>query len=293
MKFKEIGDMLWRNSLEENYQAFKKKLGKIDPLTDFDSEHPCVFVLSTGRVGTQTLAALLGLSDKYSVYHEPSPKLYRLGKKYYELTNSEENEMLFREAFILARSQLFEKALKLGCGYIETSPQVTFMARVIHDLFPASKFIHLVRDPREVVRSGMRRNWFNNPEYDENRINLKSHSICQIDWGKATDLEKNIWLWTETNDWIMNFTRTINSDRHIRIHSTDLFNADVDAMNFLFQFIKRKAPSYNDITRVVMKKLNSQEKGDFPASEKWTADMNSSLQVIAGETIKALGFKSF
>ena len=37
-----------------------KKISAYSPLTAFDDTHPCVFVLSTGRVGTKTLASLFG-----------------------------------------------------------------------------------------------------------------------------------------------------------------------------------------------------------------------------------------
>lgn len=290
MNIKEVIDMLWSNSLEDNVNIIKKKINLIKPLAQFDSDHPCIFVLSTGRAGTKTLSALLNSSPEYTVYHEPKPKLYRLGKAYYEQKKSSVEEQLFQEAFSLARSLLFESSLKIGCGYIETSPQVTFLAKIVHDLMPSSKFIHLVRDPREVVRSGMRRNWFNNPEYDQNRITPIRDSVCQIDWENSTEFEKNVWLWAETNAWIMNFISNIKSERVIRIFSNDLFNAKDDAINNLFDFIKREKPSSKHIDNVIMKKLNSQQKGEFPVSEKWSTDMNQKLQKIAGGTIKALGF---
>lgn len=291
MNVKEIGSMLWKNSLQANYEIIKRKLGFSKPIMSFGQQHPCVFVLSTGRVGTETVSALLGLSREYVVFHEPEPKLYKLGKQCYELQNPEVQQVLIQEAFLLARSQLLERALQLGCGYIETSPQVTFLARIIRDLMPYSKFIHLFRDPREVVRSGMRRNWFNNSENDVSRIAPIGHSSCQINWDSATELEKNIWLWAETNNWIMDFEKEVSTDRFVRINSNDLFNANENTIKSLFSFVNREPPPFSQIDKIMSQKLNRQKRGDFPSPQEWSAEMNNSLQSLAGSTIKSLGLK--
>jgi len=290
MNFKEIGYMLWQQSLKENCNAIRKKLKLITPLEGFDSEHPCIFVLSTGRVGTETLSALSKLASEYSVYHEPVPKIYRLGKLSYELNTNDVIESLLTESFFTTRSVLFANALNKGCGYIETSPQVTFFAKIISKSMPNSKFIHLIRSPRDVVRSGMRRKWFNNEEYDGNRIQPTESSAIEIDWEKASDFEKIIWLWAETNNWITKFSENISSDRFIVLQSEAMFDGSKETLYRLFSFLNRKIPRDRLVRKVLHRKLNRQKVGEFPQSSEWTAEMDDKLLKIAGSVMKYHGY---
>lgn len=59
-----------------------------EKLHEFNDKNVCMFVLSTGRVGTATLAALLGMAKNVFTYHEPRPLLYGLSKFSYEYSDN-------------------------------------------------------------------------------------------------------------------------------------------------------------------------------------------------------------
>lgn len=286
----QIFRIFWHRSAKENYELIKNMFLEPEPLREFDVQHPSIFVLSTGRVGTQTLCELCGLSKEYSVFHEPQPKLFELGKLYYETPPDASTDVIFKTAFNIARQTIMRNALKKGCGYIETSPQVTFLARIVNDLLPNSRFIHLVRHPKWVIRSGLRRNWFNDPLYDKNRIVPTQRSAINIDWNKASEFDKNVWLWAETNNWILNFERAISRDRFIRLRSEDIFFGSRETLDALYSFMNREVPAITKINKILNKKLNQQKTGDFPEPGNWSDLMDKQLIEIAGDVMGELSY---
>jgi len=282
-------DLLIDTPPRELYQILYRKLYKDPSISGFDETHPCVFVLSTGRVGSMTLERLLGLTNNIFVTHEPSPKLFRLSKANYE---SNFGALEFSDnVFWTVREDLIKEALMSGRGYVETSPQGTFLAPVIAKAIPSVKFIHLIRHPADVVTSGMRRNWFGGHPADETRITPKSSSKFHRDWNSMSQLEKNAWLWTETNSWILDFLKTVPDTQQMTIRAEDLYSRNFDSINNIFDFVGAETPTEKRISKVLTKKHNQQIKGDFPAFRAWSPDMIEQLRDISDELAKILGYR--
>lgn len=256
----------------------------------FDQERPCVFVLSTGRTGTETLAALCRLSNRVFACHEPTPLLYRLSKSAYDQPAGEGVWEALAAGFLTARDDQLRYALSCGRGYVETSPQGTFLAPAILASIPSVRFLHLVRDPRDVVRSGMRRRWYAGHSMDETRITPRSGSSEAARWGSMTPFQKNVWLWAETNRWILEFCAGLPADRVLCVQAQRLFVGDPEVLRGLFAFIGSPMPTQRRIQRVLGKVLNGQRNGSFPSVADWTSGMQRDLIDLAGGTAERLGF---
>ncbi len=270
----------------------RRKFNKTQSLNQFDETHPCVFVLSTGRVGTQTLAALCSLAPNVLAYHEPKPYLYKLSRCAYDLHEDKMARIALKEAFLSMRQALMQRSLFYKRGYVETSPQMTFLAPAILEAIPDVRFIHLVRDPHDVVRSGMRRKWYEGHAADINRISPRSDSPYQKDWANMSAFRKNIWLWTETNRWILNFTTKIPKEQTILIHSEDIFTGNRQTLDNIFHLLNSPLPSQKRIKKILGKTLNAQTEGNFPKASKWSDDLQIELNTIAGDILEPLGYQS-
>jgi hypothetical protein len=283
-------DKLVSRSPREVFYYLRRKVAGREKLHEFSDERVCLFVLSTGRVGTETVAALLGLTRNIIAYHEPRPLLYGLSKLSYEYSDNADVSKVLQEAFFTARQELMKRSLDYGMGYVESSPQVTFLAPFIQEAVPNVRFIHLVRDPRDVIRSGMRRKWYEGHGADKTRITPRPDSSAAREWGSYSAFKKNLWLWNETNSWIMNFTSGVPAERILLLHSEDVFKASPEALEKLFIFAGSSLPSVRRIAHVLGKKLNQQKTGTFPESEVWSDEMLRDLLNIAGRTAQILGY---
>jgi hypothetical protein len=291
MLVSEIGTLVFDHSPRELLHYLYRKVLRHKRLRDFDDRHPCVFVLSTGRAGTKTLASLFNLAPNILSYHEPMPSLYELSKLSYECGDDSMARKVLREAFLSVREERMTYSLARGKGYVETSPQATFLAPVILEAIPNVRFVHIVRDPRYVVRSAMRRQWYNSNPADNTRIAPRPDSPVGPRWEGYNAFQKNLWLWAETNQWIINFSSGLPNDRVLLVRSEDLFAAHEETIASLYAFILSPLPSRRKITGVLGKKLNAQSSGTFPEPSGWAAEMRADLTAIAGTTANLLGYE--
>lgn len=253
---------------------------------------PCVFVLSTGRVGTQTLAALAYLARTVLAYHEPHPLLYGLSQQAYLQKSSLAIKQILTEAFIAVRQDLLMYSLHCELGYVETSPQVTFLGPLINQLLPHARFIHLIRNPGDFIRSGMRRNWYSGSPHDRTRIYPRMDTDCYAKWPALTPFQKNVWLWTETNRWVADFGKTVSPERWLCIRSEDLFSGNFDTLERFFAFLVQEIPSEKKVRRILGQQLNKQKIGEFPLPAEWSKEMISQFRELAGDMPQRLGYSS-
>jgi hypothetical protein len=267
------------------------KFGSAKPIKIFNAEHPCVFVLSTGRSGTATLTRFFQSADNVLTFHEPYPDLVRLTKFGYQNYNSPEAIDILADTFLAFREEQLNLALRYGKGYVETGLQCTFLAPAIVKLFPQAKFIHMVRNPYMVVRSGMRRNWNAAHNLDKFRIFPGRGSPYFEKWDSMDAFEKTIWQWAEINSWITNFINTLSDDKKFFLRAEDLFDGDKQTISNLFKFISSNPPSSRKINNILKKKINPQTRGNFSMPQNWTDEMRSTLKNLAGKIASDMGYK--
>lgn len=288
-----VGKLIDRTP-REVLHYLRRRVLKSERILSFDEKHPCIFVLSTGRAGTQTFSALLSLAENILSYHEPTPTLYGLSRLAYEykdkLNNDECIKKTFCTAFLTSRKELWDYSLFNGKGYLETSPQVTFLSPIITELITEVRFIYLVRDPREVIRSGMRRGWYGGHPADKTRIVPLPNSDTVRSWGSLTPFQKNCWLWAETNRWIYKFCSSVLKDRFLLVHSEDIFNAKEEIIREVFDFINYPVPSQKYIKKVLRKKLNIQKTGEFPKYADWSGEMKADLHIYTRDIANTIGY---
>ena len=253
-----------------------------------NTDMPCFFVLSTGRTGTKTLAELLNASAEATVHHEPHPHLSALGKLAYD-TNYQHMDTL-AETFLASRETLLRNAWASSLAYGETGPYVTFLAPVIARVLPRSAFIHVVRDPLAVVRSGLSRRWYQGQRYDARRVAPRPDDPTAVQWPGWSPLEKSIWLWTETNAFIRRFCGSIDGSRHMLVRAEDIFAGSRETVAEIFRFLHLTPPHEKRIAGILAKRLNRQ-KSPARSLDSWAPDWRSRFLEIAGEEMKVLGYE--
>ena len=281
-----IADLTLRQMLQHSFGR-----GKGTPDGSVPLPSPCVFTLSTGRSGTKSLAALASLAGNVLAFHEPLPKLYGLSFLCHGLPSDEPIEAIFREAFLTARRDRLHYACSFAKGYLETSPQATFLAPVIGRAVPGVKFIHVTRDPRDYIRSGIRRRWYVDHPMDRSRIAPPGGSEQGVRWPDLSPFEKIVWLWQETNTWIDRFLSGLPPEQCLRLKAEDIFAMDPTAIAAYFHFLQSPVPAPKRIRRVLAKRLNAQTSGDFPDYTQWPSAMRQYLVKHVAETADRFGYR--
>jgi hypothetical protein len=256
----------------------RKQLGLTSfpqPEEIFDERY--CFVLSTGRCGTGLITKILDKSPQLLVCHNPKPELEYVSSFIHRTSPSLESLKL---SIIAARFDFFVNSFLVGRIFIETNNRITFFAPALAQLFPNAKFIHLIRNPADFVRSGMRRKYYKNNTVQHQRFN----PVNNYEWMRMTRLEKVAWEWNEINSSIDNFKSMIHQSRMMTIKSEQLFSQS-EIIPALFDFIAVTNPfegarGSKQIDQLLRRPVNKQILGSFPRYQDWSAEDKSSLKHI-------------
>lgn len=247
-----------------------------------------VFVLSTGRAGTMSLTKLLAISPKIRAAHEPRPMLL------------EESKVAFSEVWddVEQYAQIFRNARAHVLGgtylrrqiYAETANHLAFLSPAIATLVPGAKFIHLYRHPADVVRSGMRRGWYNGHPWDRFRIKPASDDPAARHWDHWNHFEKNCWYWRAANEFALRFISSIDPTKSLCLKFEDLFGTEAGVCQSVFEFLNVPCPAQSEIHAVLATRYNQQTSGSFPRRHNWSQEQRRTLQRITGSTMQRLGY---
>lgn len=161
-----------------------------------------IFVLSTGRCGTQWLAENLSnsLPPEWRVEHEP------LHLDYAPLKNSPAEPVSCNEELLKAHLLSIQKHLDDGGHYIECGfPCWRHLDWFRQALSCDVKVIHLHRDPISTARSWLKQNAFVPPWLPHLPVKELFHPGApgallpeyQLTWAGLTPFEKNLCYWAE------------------------------------------------------------------------------------------------
>ena len=268
-KNKNISDITFKDAknylINERYKIKKQIQSFIDLPEKMFAEMAPVFSVSTGRAGSELLEKLMNESKIGNVYHEARPLMYYGSKLVFE-TNQDIKSIQI--AYLNARYDLLKKAYLEECRYIETNNRNTFFIRALSELFPKSKFIHLVRHPGDFVRSGIRRKYYKGNEYDDSRLTPIVIEEAYNNWNEFSDIEKIGWLWNTTNNFIEKEKLHLTADRDLLIKSEDLFSKP-ETYNKICKFINEPTPKDSIIKSIIKRPTNKQKQNSYPKWNDW------------------------
>jgi hypothetical protein len=296
MKLRDIFNL----TSEEIYWSFKfglpKKKGVIYDLRKegFASIDRPVFFLSTGRCGTNWFARLLTHDKQLGVFHEPQPNLGAQGRTVYETYRNKGFDLstnekgLIREIFLAGREQYLRYSFKTQKRFVETNNHISFFAPAISELLPSALFVHVHRHPGEFVRSAVRRGFYSNDNKEDlKRILPAEGTDTDSVWAGYDQLQKNAWLWNETNSFIEDFKDTIPEEKVITFNFNELTEESVMK---LIDFTGAKI-SNNKIKRALGRRSNIQKLGSFKSYGDWIAEDKAKLIKICGNLAEKYGYK--
>lgn len=235
------------------------------------------FVLGTGRCGSKSIANNLNKHKDIYAKHEDIKQFIRLSTEY---AHGEKN---VREVKNEVLSIFESKTLKNYQNelILHSDQRLWNMVPILKELFPKAKFIHLIRDGRDTVRSMYARNWFvdneleiNKHEWAEYRLNgYLAGDVDEEKWKNWGAFERCCWYWSYINESISKELLTQQKSYLIKLENIDdnlsdfLEFLDVDKHNFNFD-------KYNAVKKSNLKKYQFQ----------WTEKEEEKFQKIAGET---------
>lgn len=252
------------------------------------SDIRCLFVLSTGRTGTTTLARLLDTSPELESYHEPVPSLAHVSLLAHRAGDDQLTEPDRWDAIVDAgRAEYVARAANAGRIYAETNNRLAYLAPSLSRFFPASKFVFLHRHPYDVIRSGRSRGWYEGNAWDWCRIRPLSGDPYFDEWEGMHPTQRIAWLWRTTNEFVQESLNHLSPERWIEVRSADLFRKGISTTNRILRLVEVPNIDARGARTILGRKLNAGDIEGFEVQD----DLIPSIRRIVGPLGEKLGYR--
>lgn len=245
------------------------------------------FIVSTGRTGTKFLAEFLNKFEGIEARHEPRPHFLKLANEYavgkidFDTTKKRIGRL---------RKIILRELRKLNADvYVESNNRLFSLIPVLRAIFKDSKIIHIVRDGRDIVRSGMSRMWYK-PDDPFSRIKATDFPGDPYfeEWGNMSRFEKICWWWQKKDSFIYEAVK----DRKdcITVRFEDIFDSDRDysGMRTIMDFMNLNTNI--ELNANVMSKVHSSHSYETPHWKNWEVHLRHKFMNIAGQHMKRYGY---
>ena len=183
----------------------------------FNDDVNPVFILSTGRAGSKSIAAFLNQYPDIEAYHELFYDFFKVLSTNY-LTGKIDRNFVKKEIIKLYSSIDNFDAKKI---FVDSDQKLAPFVDILIEIFPSAKFIWLIRKPQSFLSSARARGWFQNdaPVFNETTVLIQkdhySHGTRitgdalinseQVkDWEEYSIDDRILWYWYYWNKLIQN-----------------------------------------------------------------------------------------
>jgi tetratricopeptide (TPR) repeat protein len=273
-------------------EEIRKILDEVNHLSNLDTRDAgprnqevgeAFFVLSAGNCGTMTLAELLRTATNAKVFYRPDSRLDREVLPCY-WGDADRRKILFE-----ARNEIIQGTWKDGFIYGETTPSITHFWEILYREFPRSKFILLIRDPFQYVRSGLFQNFYQNHQDDAYRLKPAPDDRDYEVWKKSSQIEKISWLWREVYGFLDQGTGSLDHDRLMTVCFEDLIS-NTQRIREIFDFLNLTGFQETAVADVLAMRHNAHQYGRFPDATDWSPHLRTIVRRICGPVAHAYGY---
>lgn len=180
--------------------------------------------------------------------------------------------------------------------YIESNPLMGGFLEAFDQVFPNAHLIHVVRDPRTYVRSGINFGAFSGLK----RVALKMipdwlprpehfSPPGEKSWGEMDNVERLAWYWSTINREL-NRGEAIYGAKYLRIRFEELFAMDGAGLRRLTEFLGLPA-SEQLLEESNRERVNASTKPRMPKWEEWTTEQKEKLLHYCGELMRGYGYE--
>lgn len=259
-----------------------------------DKFEKIVVVLSTGRTGTTALAAHLDKCyPQVRALHEPAPS-WRLRMASVKAVSGRLKKDELVRILTSARRDLLAKIDRPI--YVESNPYLMGFLEALDEVMgPRVHVLHVVRDPRSYVRSGVNFGafrglkrlasnfypyWFPKPEIVE-----KSPART---WGRMEAAERLAWFWATVNREL-DRGAALYGERYLRVRYEDLFAKDGSGLNALTDWVGLPR-SEKLATEANRENVNASKIVAMSRWEQWPAETKAMLLRHCGQMMREYGY---
>lgn len=252
-----------------------------------------VIILSTGRTGTMGLAKLFDAGfDNVKGLHEPPPsRNLRIASNRYVCRRLSKGEMLR----ILTNSRGKMLAQIREPIYVESNWFLYGFIDVLKDVFGPVQVLHVVRDPRTLIRSYLNFGTLNGLKGIAARyfpywmLKIDNYDPdARTSFARMSDAERLSWTWKTTNAEI-DRAEELYGDDYLRMRYEDVFAKDGQGIRRIVEWVGLKwDPKLLELMQ--SEKVNASRDKGFPKFDEWAPAEKQRLLDLCGAQMEKYGY---
>jgi hypothetical protein len=239
------------------------------------------FFLSAARSGSKWLSTVLDKASSLVCRHEYLLNHRLENGKVVEDKHTADGFVELQDDHDLAFDLLLEMRSwieDLEKDYAEINIYLECFLSELRQVFPEAVFIHLHRDPKEVVRSILNRDWYDTPE--DNR-----HPRFAVNgWNGFNQFQRACWYVRSVNENLLAHCSHRLSFKDMVV-DPNVLSQILEALDIAF-YPRLAAPFF---TRVI----NAGARQDFPNYDRWRRRQKSYFHKTCDQVNQALGYKTW
>jgi hypothetical protein len=225
------------------------------------------FIVGAGRSGTTAIVQTLSIAPNAAIYAEQSPKLCIAARLHHERILPHPKEFIYK-----SKNEKIGEALSRGKIYGDKNPNYLHFILELSEIWD-SRFLFIIRDGRDVVRSCMDFHAGQRPgyaRYEDNedsdltqpeddfwdfaRLRPKRTAALYRNWRTMQQFEKFAWGWAEFNRILFEEIENLDDQRYRIIDMTNLKPEDVES---IFDFLGLRPFDLEKVSLILNSKVNT------------------------------------
>lgn len=215
-----------------------------------EQEEKLVFVLGTGRSGSDAIVHFLNQHQEIQAFHEPNRRYLALSIE--KEANLKTSEQVIEELMLTYKNHSF---IPPGRFHVESDQKLSNMIAELNVVLPRSRFIWMIRKPENFVRSAVARRWFTEPSFechkDSSIVDKSYRTFCLRvsadivkddtfgNWEQMDQVDRCAWYYYYWNNLIFSQLSQIDKSRWLLIKLEDIDNQKTDLSGFFNLSLER------------------------------------------------------
>ena len=240
------------------------------------------FIVSTGRTGTKFFARFLNKLDNVYAKHEPKPDFLNLAIDY--VRNRVKERKVINTIEKNRRALAKDVKRKEAEFYVESNNRFFSLLDFLDDIFNNFKIVHIIRDGRDYVRSGMGRIWYTKEDTDPRmKASYFPNDPYYDKWDEMSRFEKICWRWQKKDGFILDSIEDMSNV--ITVKFADIFkDKKHSGLYQICDYIGLDKSEVRKIVKEMMnRKVNSTKEYAISKWTEWDIRKKRQFDEIAGD----------